>query len=432
VLNSIPIFYLSFLKIPVVVMKKIIRLQREFLWGGTNGGRRISWVKWSEVCQPRSNGGLGVRDVGKVNLSLLLKWRWKLIQGEDAIWKRVLVARYGENVRSNVHWIDHPIHNRASVWWKDLCRIDIFEGGSWFALNVVRRVGRGDSTRFWKDAWMGGDPLCVRFPRLFSISLQKDIMLSELRVQGDGIARWGWHWRRNLFVWEHVLLVEFLHHVPVFTPSVEDDVWLWGPGKDGVFTVNSAYHLHDNLFVVESGFGVNELRVFKNIWKASVPSKVIAFAWKVLRNRIPTRLNLAARGLHLEGGMLGCVHCVGAEEGVTHLFLLCDFANGVWSKICRWLGFSFVMPQNLFVWFEYFVGFAPNKKVARGFALIWLTMIWAIWRSRNEVIFSNGVRDVVAVVDDVKQLSWQWGMSRRVIPFCLFYEWCCEPGICLR
>jgi hypothetical protein len=75
VLNSIPIFYLSFLKIPVVVLKKIIRIQREFLWGGTKGGRGISWVKWSEVCQPRSKGGLGVRDVGKVNLSLLIKWR---------------------------------------------------------------------------------------------------------------------------------------------------------------------------------------------------------------------------------------------------------------------------------------------------------------------------------------------------------------------
>jgi hypothetical protein len=50
-----------------VVLKKIIRIQREFLWGGTKGGRRISWVKWLEVCQPRSKGGLGVTDVGKVN-----------------------------------------------------------------------------------------------------------------------------------------------------------------------------------------------------------------------------------------------------------------------------------------------------------------------------------------------------------------------------
>jgi hypothetical protein len=67
VLNSIPIFCLSFLKMSVVVIKKITRIQREFLWGGVKGGRKISWVKWKNVCMPRSQGGLGVRDVGKVN-----------------------------------------------------------------------------------------------------------------------------------------------------------------------------------------------------------------------------------------------------------------------------------------------------------------------------------------------------------------------------
>jgi hypothetical protein len=67
VLNSIPIFCLSFLKMSVVVIKKITRIQREFLWGGVKGGRKISWVNWKNVCMPRSQGGLGVRDVGKVN-----------------------------------------------------------------------------------------------------------------------------------------------------------------------------------------------------------------------------------------------------------------------------------------------------------------------------------------------------------------------------
>jgi hypothetical protein len=85
VLNSIPSFYLSSLKVPVVVLNRITRIQREFLWGGVKGGRSISWVKWKEVCKPKSQGGLGVRDVGKVNLSLLIKWRWKLLQGEEAV-----------------------------------------------------------------------------------------------------------------------------------------------------------------------------------------------------------------------------------------------------------------------------------------------------------------------------------------------------------
>jgi hypothetical protein len=34
VLNSIPIFYLSFMKMPVQVLKKVVSIQREFLWGG--------------------------------------------------------------------------------------------------------------------------------------------------------------------------------------------------------------------------------------------------------------------------------------------------------------------------------------------------------------------------------------------------------------
>ncbi|MCI15852.1 RNA-directed DNA polymerase (Reverse transcriptase), partial [Trifolium medium] len=56
VLNSIPIFHLSFLKMPVQVLKKVIRIQREFLWGGVNGGKKLTWIKWSVVCQEKKNG----------------------------------------------------------------------------------------------------------------------------------------------------------------------------------------------------------------------------------------------------------------------------------------------------------------------------------------------------------------------------------------
>ena len=34
VLNSIPIFFLSFMKMPLKVWGRIVRIQREFLWGG--------------------------------------------------------------------------------------------------------------------------------------------------------------------------------------------------------------------------------------------------------------------------------------------------------------------------------------------------------------------------------------------------------------
>lgn len=62
VLNAIPIFYLSFLKIPAKMLKMVIQIQRDFLCGGLRGGRNTCWVKWRKVCHPRSKGGLGVRD----------------------------------------------------------------------------------------------------------------------------------------------------------------------------------------------------------------------------------------------------------------------------------------------------------------------------------------------------------------------------------
>jgi len=42
VLSATPIFYLSFMKMPVHVWRRIVRIQSEFLWGGVGGGKKIS------------------------------------------------------------------------------------------------------------------------------------------------------------------------------------------------------------------------------------------------------------------------------------------------------------------------------------------------------------------------------------------------------
>jgi len=60
---------------PSKVWQRIVRIQREFLSGGVESGRKINWVRWSLVCKPKEEGGLGVRDVRVVYWSLLAKWR---------------------------------------------------------------------------------------------------------------------------------------------------------------------------------------------------------------------------------------------------------------------------------------------------------------------------------------------------------------------
>ena len=78
VLSALPIFLLSFFKIPKKVVQKIVSIQRNFLWGGHHEASKIPWVKWDIVCLPKNKGGLGIKDLSKFNEALLDKWGWEL------------------------------------------------------------------------------------------------------------------------------------------------------------------------------------------------------------------------------------------------------------------------------------------------------------------------------------------------------------------
>lgn len=57
VLSSLPLFYFSFYKAPKKVIKRLVSLQRNFLWAGDADIKKISWVAWERICLPKSEGG---------------------------------------------------------------------------------------------------------------------------------------------------------------------------------------------------------------------------------------------------------------------------------------------------------------------------------------------------------------------------------------
>ena len=73
VLSALPIYLLSFFKIPKKVVHKIVSIQRNFLRGGHQEASKIPWVKWDTVCLPKNKGGLGIKDLSKFNEALLGK-----------------------------------------------------------------------------------------------------------------------------------------------------------------------------------------------------------------------------------------------------------------------------------------------------------------------------------------------------------------------
>jgi hypothetical protein len=94
VLNAIPIFHLSYLKMSVQIWKEMHWIHREVLWGGLSKARKINWIKTSLICKPKSVGGLG--GVRLVNSSLVTKWRWRLIESNQSFWKELIRSKYVE------------------------------------------------------------------------------------------------------------------------------------------------------------------------------------------------------------------------------------------------------------------------------------------------------------------------------------------------
>jgi hypothetical protein len=300
-------------------------------------------------------------------------------------------------------------------------------GGEWFSQSVNKIVGNGNLTRFWKDVWLGEQSLEAKFPRLFGISLTKDIVVGQAGRWVDGVWRWELEWRRHLFVWENELLLELLAALEGVTITDAIDRWNWKPGNEGVHTVKSTYVFLDRTLNTCVPKSTLDSFAFKFIWKSGVPSKVSALSWQLLLNKIPTRDNLRRRNvLSLEES--NCVFCDENVESASHLFLHCRYTADVWYALTRWLGVVLVLPPTLSSSFALFVGCGSNKKRRKGFSIIWLAFVWAIWKVRNDRVFNNIMVDTRTVVDLIQRLSWQWFVSNTAKGPCLLYEWTWNPG----
>ncbi|MCH84701.1 putative ribonuclease H protein [Trifolium medium] len=412
----------------VKVWREVVRVQRNFLWGGLSKRRRISWVKWTDICKPKKDGGLGIRDIRLVNLSLLAKWRWKLFLEEEEVWRNVLEAKYGEGVLGNACIEPAVYGNGCSPWWNDLCRFD--REGHWFNQVAVKKLGCGNTIKFWKEVWVGNLSLEQHFPRLFNISVQQDKLISEMGSWCNGVWRWELLWRRNFFVWEESMVLEIEEVINNVVITEVEDRWVWSPNVDEGFSVKSLYFALDELLLEHTNLNTFQTFVFKNIRKGAVPSKVSAFAWQLFLDRIPTKENLARRGLvRIEDTT--CSLCDERAETSCHLFLHCRFAAAVWYAINRWLGVVVVLPAEPMMSYGLLVGSGGNKKIRKGFSIVWLAFVWVLWRARNDRVFNNVGDSVDNVVERIQRTSWQWYLHKTAKGSSLLYEWIWNPGDCM-
>ncbi|MCI08753.1 70 kDa peptidyl-prolyl isomerase [Trifolium medium] len=159
------------------------------------------------------------------------------------------------------------------------------------------------------------------------------------------------------------LLVDF-----VLQPNISDK-WVWRHDIVGGYTVKGVY----NVLTTMDSPSVDATTDL--IWHKQVPLKVSILAWRLLRNRLPTKENLATRHI-ISHDTQFCVAGCGGLETAHHLFLSCPIFAPLWCLVRSWISISLADPELFQEHFVQFIHSSRGLRARRSFLqLIWLCCI---------------------------------------------------------
>lgn len=250
--------------------------------------------------------------------------------------------------------------------------------------------------------WEYGAPIWKTFERLGLQDEDKDLWLNTISVfQGAGFS---------------------------FQPAGDRIVW-GGSYKGPNICVKDLY---TNLIAEAST--PNVIPGFTKAWKWSIPHKILLFNWLLWKGRILTWENLQKRGMIGPGC---CIICKQQLESVSHLFFECKPVLGFWELISRWAGYPSWSPQSQTQAFDFW-----GSKGA-GIKALPFYVCWEVWRSRNNMLFNEGLWDphrmyrrilvwlqTPSASDEIiKDLSIRYRPHEVNIP-ALFFDGAQQEGVC--
>lgn len=311
------------------------------------------------MCTPKDQGGLGILDLELQNKCLLGNWLFKLIN-EDGMWQNVLRKKY--------------------LKYKTITQVEQMPGDShlWFGLMKAKydflrlgkfNLGDGSQVRFWEDTWYNNIPFCELYPNLYNIVRKKSATVSK--VLGSNPLNVAF--RRslvgnNLIAWHQLVAT-------VMNTQLMDrrDIFRWSLSQDGRFTVSSMYKML---------IAPNVTRHKHIIWKLKIPLKIKIFMWYLVKGVVLTKDNLAKQQWN---GSLKCAFC-DFDESINHLLFDCQMSRFIWRIVQ--ISFNISPPKSINHIFNDRL-FGVNKNLRNKILVGTCTLCWAIWLSRNDMVFNN-------------------------------------------
>lgn len=357
-LSNAPIYQMSIYLLPKTIVNMMDKTRRSFFWQGGGTKKKYHLIRWTKICKSKKKGGLGIKDIRKMNVSLLCKWFWKL-ENESGLWQEIINFKYLK--KDSICTVKH--RQTDSAIWTDMLKIKgVYLQGRKMIL------GNGKRTLFWHDTWLYDKPLIHLFPDLFAMCNQQKITVEKMKMDPSAVTFTRWlvdSWRDS---WEQILIDSDNIRL-----VASDDKVAWKFGTKGLFSVKSVYSA---LTVNESG------KYHKMIWKSKIPEKIKIFLWMALNNAILTKDNMIKRNWP---GDPSCYFC-SQPETVDHLLFQCSTAKVVWATVAVCFGANNI-PRSLTQCWEWCDRWLPMGKKFHTLGIA--AICWAIWKARNSLCFEN-------------------------------------------
>ncbi|GKC04271.1 hypothetical protein Tco_0995881 [Tanacetum coccineum] len=88
VISSMHVYWASVLLIPKGIIYDIQQLIRGFLWCNGEYKRGKAKVEWEDICLPKWEGGLRLRNLDVFNIALLTTHIWNIVSIKESLWVR--------------------------------------------------------------------------------------------------------------------------------------------------------------------------------------------------------------------------------------------------------------------------------------------------------------------------------------------------------
>ncbi|XP_022008104.1 uncharacterized protein LOC110907425 [Helianthus annuus] len=316
-------------------------MRRDFLWGATPEKDKMKWVSWKNTMTPMDFGGMGFGSLQMANLAMLSKWWWRFKTDRGRLWRKV-------------------------VW----------------AIHTLFRVspGRQKEVSFWKDRWLFEEPLCNKFPRLFSLESNKNAMISERVSEPNGSVVLSTAWSREPHSFEECSEFDALiAAVQSYGFGSGADRWEWVLDANGEFSVNSIRKKAESLLFSDLGLEFE--------WNSWTPIKVNFLIWRIVQDKVPTIMALARRNINVPD--VRCKLCGDEEESALHLFGTCRITNQIWEFIVHWCR---IRPIYVLELKDLAAIHKRNRGSNRWKKVVYMviqTALWVIWKHRNDAVFHD-------------------------------------------